>query len=248
MVSTTIHTLLVLMALSLLTACEQSDQDQQTTKKSAEHAVAEKTGVYTSADNGPPTIDPNLAQQGKALYNQNCIFCHQADAIGKPGTAPSLTNKEFLAIAPVKFLMGTIHDGRPGTGMPPFAHLGDKKIEAIVAFLRSHATLPSQIEAAGTEPHTQGDPEFGRVWFHQICSTCHGPNGDGYSAGGTGTAIGKAGFLNKVTDGFIRETIKKGRSNTRMRGFHGPAAMANLSNKEIDDIIAYMRTIPGNHQ
>ena len=73
---------------------------------------------------------------------------------------------------------------------------------------------------------------------------CHGPKGNGYSAGGTGTAIGKAGFLDKVTDGFIRTTIKEGRSNTRMRGFHGANGLANLGNREIDDIIVYLRTIP----
>ena len=68
-------------------------------------------------------------------------------------------------------------------------------------------------------------------------------NGDGYIAGGTGTAIGKAGFLNKASDGFIRPTIKYGRSNTRMLGFSGASGIANLSDKEIDDIIVYMRTL-----
>ncbi|MCH8177484.1 MAG: cytochrome c, partial [Proteobacteria bacterium] len=83
----------------------------------------------------------------------------------------------------------------------------------------------------------------GRQWFAYICSTCHGPNGDGYAAGGTGTAIGKAGTLNKVSDGFLRTTIKEGRSNTRMLGFSGPEALANLSDQEIDDIIVYLRTL-----
>jgi cytochrome c oxidase cbb3-type subunit 3 len=65
----------------------------------------------------------------------------------------------------------------------------------------------------------------------------------GYEAGGTGTAIGNPGFLNKVSDGFLRETIKKGRSNTRMLPHQGPAGLANLSNQEIDDIIVYLRTL-----
>ena len=55
--------------------------------------------------------------------------------------------------------------------------------------------------------------------------------------------LGLKGFLNKATDGFIRETIKYGRSNTRMLGFQGPTAMANLNNQEIDDIIVYLRTL-----
>jgi len=183
-------------------------------------------------------------KRGEQLYNQNCSVCHQADAIGKAGFAPSLTNPELLSIASDKFFESTIRDGRPGTGMPPWAHLGRKNIQAIMAYLRSHATLPGRSAAVDNEPETRGDPNLGKVWFVEICSTCHGENGNGYASGGTGTAIGLAGFQNKVSDGFIRETIKNGRSNTRMRGFSGSAGLAHLSNEEIDDVIAYMRTLP----
>ena len=192
----------------------------------------------------PDKVDPALASAGKGVYEQNCIFCHQADAIGKAGFAPSLTNQEFLQATSDKFLMATIRDGRAGTGMPPFSHLGRKDVEAIVAYLRDHAQLPNRSAEIDAQPRSQGDERLGRFWFDSICATCHGPNGDGYAAGGTGTAIGKASFLDKATDGFIRETIKKGRSNTRMIGYSGPEAMANLSDGDVDDIIAYLRTVP----
>jgi len=181
--------------------------------------------------------------EGKQLFTQNCAVCHQADAIGKPGFAPSLTNQEFLSIASDKFLLGTIRDGRLGTGMPPFAHLGRDKGRAIVAYLRSYEKLPDRSAAVDAQPDAYGDPRLGKLWFDTICSTCHGPKGDGYIAGGTGTAIGKAGTLNKVSDGFLRTTIKEGRSNTRMLGFSGSTAMANLSDQEIDDVIVYLRTL-----
>ncbi len=191
-----------------------------------------------------PVIDPALASKGGELYKQNCVFCHQADAIGKPGVAPSLTNKELLSVASDTFFYQTIHDGRPGTGMPPFAHLGKENIGAIIAFLRQHAVLPDRITAVNDDEPSKGDPRLGEIWFHQICASCHGPEGNGYAAGGTGTAIGKTGFLDKASDGFIRVTVKEGRSNTRMLPFQGPEAMANLTDREIDDIIAYLRTVP----
>lgn len=191
----------------------------------------------------PQTSYAGKISQGEKFYNQNCTFCHQADAIGKAGFAPSLTNPELLETASDKFLMGTIRDGRPGTGMPPFAHLGRKKIKAIVAYLRSHAKRPNKSKVVDAGHQALGDPRLGHFWFEQICSTCHGVKGDGYAAGGTGTAIGKSGFLNKASDGFIRTTIKNGRSNTRMLGFSGPTGLANLSEQEIDDIIVYMRTL-----
>lgn len=180
---------------------------------------------------------------GKRVFDQNCQFCHQADAIGKPGFAPSLSNKEFLATASDKFIMGTIRDGRVATGMPPFAHLGRSDVKAIVAYLRSFEQLPNLSAKIDAQPDAHGDPRLGKQWFEQICSTCHGVKGDGYSAGGTGTAIGTPGFLNKASDGFIRTTIKQGRSNTRMLGFQGASGLANLSDQEIDDIIVYMRSL-----
>ena len=119
----------------LLQGCSKQDQDDSAAKPSETKSSATTEAIIK--------IDPKLASAGKALYEQNCIFCHQADAIGKPGFAPSLTNPEFLSVSSDKFLMGTIRDGRAGTGMPPFGHLGRKDVEAIVAYLRDHAKLPN---------------------------------------------------------------------------------------------------------
>lgn len=190
-----------------------------------------------------PAADDALITQGEQLYTQNCSVCHQADGIGKPGFAPSLTNPELLATASDKFLMGTIRDGRTGTAMPPFAHLGRDKARAIVAYLRSHTKGPNRSAEVDAQPEAHGDPRLGEQWFHYICSNCHGVAGDGYMSGGTGTAIGKPGFLHKASDGFIRTTVKQGRSGTRMLGFQGASGLANLSDREIDDIIVYMRSL-----
>jgi len=199
--------------------------------------------LFMLTGNQTLVADEAMIKEGAQLYAQNCVFCHQADAIGKPGFAPSLSNPEFLSIASDRFLLSTIRDGRLGTGMPPFAHLKRDKGRAIVAYLRSFSKLPNKAKEVDAQPDAHGDPRLGQLWFDYICSTCHGPNGDGYAAGGTGTAIGKAGTLNKVSDGFLRTTIKQGRSNTRMLGFSGPAGLANLSDQEVDDIIVYLRTL-----
>lgn len=187
------------------------------------------------------TTTPEMLKIGEEQFNENCAVCHQEDAIGEPGVAPSLTNPELLRISSDKFFMGTIRDGREDTGMPPFEHLGRKNVRAIVAFLRAHSTQPNQAAEVDAQPEAHGDPRLGKQWYDYICSTCHGLDGDGYEAGGTGTAIGLPGFLNKASDGFIRETIKNGRSNTRMLAFQGPDGLANLSDQEIDDIIVYLR-------
>ena len=189
------------------------------------------------------TASPSTLKMGKELFNENCSVCHQEDAIGEPGVAPSLTNPELLSIASDTFFEVTIRDGREDTGMPPFAHLGRSGVQAIVAYLRSHAQGPNRSEEVDDQPDAHGDPRLGKQWYSYICSTCHGVDGDGYEAGGTGTAIGLPGFMDKVSDGFIRETIKKGRSNTRMLAFQGPGGLANISDQEIDDIIVYLRNL-----
>jgi len=205
--------------------------------KKVQTAISTSLFIVTLLLPAAATAATDLAAEGKTLFNQNCVFCHQADAIGKPGFAPSLANPEFLSISTDKFIASTIRDGRKGTGMPPFAHLGRQKVQAITAY------LPDRSAEVDAQPDAHGDPRLGKVWFDQICSTCHGAKGDGYAAGGTGTAIGKVGFLGKVSDGYIRTTIKEGRSNTRMLGFSGSDGLANLSDSEIEDIIVYLRTL-----
>ena len=189
------------------------------------------------------TANPDMLAEGARQFEENCQPCHQADAIGEPGLAPSLTNPELLGIASDKFFMSTIRDGREDAGMPPFDFLGQSTVRAIVAYLRSHATLPNRAEEVNAQSDAHGDPRLGKQWYNYICSTCHGVAGEGYLAGGTGTAIGQPGFLDKASDGFIRETIKHGRANTRMMAFQGPAGLANLSDQEIDDIIVYLRSL-----
>jgi cytochrome c oxidase cbb3-type subunit 3 len=104
------------------------------------------------------------------------------------------------------------------------------------------AAEPNRGEEVDAQPEAHGDPRLGKQWYLNICSTCHGSSGNGYESEGAGTAIGLAGFLDKASDGFIRETIKHGRSNTRMLAFQGPTGLANLSDQEIDDIIVYLRS------
>lgn len=206
--------------------------------KSTTTALALAMGLLMSSMTHATSVE-----EGKLLYEQNCVFCHQPDAIGKPGFAPSLTNPELLNVASDGFFEATIRDGRVGTGMPPFAHLGRSKIQAIVAYLRAHTSLKNQAQEIDAQPKATGNVDNGKNLFAEICSTCHGVNGDGYASGGTGTAIGKSGFLSKASDGFIRTTIKKGRSNTRMLGFQGASGLANLNDQEVNDVIVYLRSL-----
>jgi len=185
-----------------------------------------------------------IAKKGKKVFDANCVACHQPDAIGKAGVAPSLISPQFLSITLDKFLFETISKGRTGTAMPAWGdQLGKKKIKAVIAYLRSHAKGSNRSAEVDAERQSMGNAKLGKVWFQEICANCHGIYGQGYAADGSGPGIGRPGFLRLASDGFIRETIKHGRDNTRMRPFGGPAGIANLNDSEIDDVIKYMRTL-----
>lgn len=184
-------------------------------------------------------------KKGKELYDTSCSGCHQPGAIGKAGFAPSLSNNEFLSIVSADYLFSTIKEGIEGTGMGPQEYLGDENIHAIVSYLQSLSPVSGRrSEEVAKQPPARGDAKKGAVIFHDICSTCHGPAGIGFEAGGSGPAIGTPGFLKKASDGYIRTTIKEGRGNTMMKGFVGPEGLANLNSQEIEDIVTYLRTAP----
>lgn len=188
-------------------------------------------------------VDPHLVEQGKQVFGQFCVPCHQEEGKGKVGFAPSLTNQELLSIASDRFLSQTIHDGRVDTAMPPWATvLKPRQIKAVVAYLRSFAKTPNRGDEIDAEAPSQGDITLGQQRFEEICAACHGVHGEGYAAGGSGTAIGKTGFLSKASDGFIRATIETGRSDTPMHGFVGASGLAHLTDQEIDGVVAYLRS------
>jgi len=185
------------------------------------------------------------AKQGKALYEQFCIGCHQAGAVGKVGFAPSLSNNEFLSIVSADFLATTIKEGIEGTGMAPQAALGDEKIRAIVSYLQSLSPVSGRrAEEVANQPSARGDAKKGAVMFQEICSNCHGTAGIGFGDGGSGPAIGTPAFLKHASDGYIRTTIKEGRGNTMMKSFVGAEGMASLTKQEVEDIVTYLRTAP----
>lgn len=187
------------------------------------------------------------AEAGEGLYNIYCVACHQAEGLGKVGFAPYIRNHDFLATSDDDFLRKTIVSGRPGTSMVGWAHLKPHEIDSLILYLRANEDpdAPVTVKIDHSRKHP-GDPEPGRDLYAQYCATCHGQNAAGYSEGGPGPAIGNAGFLAVASDDYIFQTIKHGRAGTAMRPFSGPTGLANLSDPEIADIIAFLRQ--NNHE
>ena len=87
-------------------------------------------------------------QRGKAIYEQTCLPCHQADAGGVPGMNPPLRKSPYVQGATTKLIgivLQGLNDGVEIDGdtysnpMPAFSGvLKDQEIADVLSYLRSH--------------------------------------------------------------------------------------------------------------
>jgi len=187
------------------------------------------------------------APDGAALYAAHCAACHGDKGGGGVGVPLSLPS--FLDSVDDYFLRQTIRHGRPGRVMPAFASLSDAQVEAIVRFIRGWSGKPEPSYSALT---AKGDAAHGKKLFARYCAACHGALGEGGK--GTGVtfsrhrdlpiiapAINNSGFLAAASDEMIRHTLQYGREGTPMRSF----LVQGLSERDIDDLVSYVRTFDG---
>jgi len=205
------------------------------------------------------TIESPAVRRGHTAYLRYCALCHGKKAEGYAADhANALGNRDFLAIATNDFLRKSITDGRPGTPMSSWGRvhggpLDPSQVEDIVAYLRSLArrqfvrvdAIDSEGESAGVLPARRpikvtGDAQRGAPVWAERCQSCHGARGEGTPKA---TSVTHPNFLKNVSDGYLRTTIAKGRSGTLMEAFSAPKTGAPLSPQNIDDLVAYIRTL-----
>ena len=190
-----------------------------------------------------PYLEAQYAEdQGEELYNRNCAMCHKSEGAGEVGVAPSIGNRNFLALASDAFIKKTVRWGRQGTAMVPRKDITAQQLENIISYLRS---LPGDVvPAIAVDPDKRydGDAAAGQGKFATFCAPCHGTKGEGYIKGGSGPSIGLPGFLSTVSDDYIFKTVKYGRTGTPMRPFIGPGGLARLEEQDVNDIIVFLRS------
>ena len=194
-----------------------------------------------------PRLDP--IGEGAALYRLHCAACHGNNGLG--GVGMPLALPDFLAVADDRYLRTTIRRGRPGRVMPAFTQLRDEEVNALVRHIRGWQT-----PEAKPQPLIKalpGNTLSGKRLYAQNCAACHGDKGQG--GHGTGVtfsrprdypilapALNNPGFLAAASDAMIKTTLARGRAGTPMVSFRDKG----LSDKNLDDIVAYVRSFQKN--
>jgi cytochrome c oxidase cbb3-type subunit 3 len=187
-----------------------------------------------------------FASDGATIFGAFCAGCHGFDGLGRTTgdeVFPSIAHPEFQKLVTDRFLTETIARGRPGRRMPGWEKDGGlrpEEIAAVVAHLRSMAGVPARTEEDSWK--SAGDAKAGASLFAASCSGCHGDKGQG----GKGPALANGPFLKVASDGYLRDTIAKGRPESVMPAFSEPSPVhRTLAPADIESLVAFIRSWQG---
>ena len=162
----------LVVTVALLTTVPFLAAQTGASKVSASHAVVSKTRSPAAG-----------VERGKALFTQNCAFCHGRDA-GGGETGPSLTDSELVGSDIGGNKIGVVvRNGRPENGMPAFK-LSPGEIAEVAAFLHEQkkkvTSRPGGRRGVAVSDLQTGNVESGKQYFNGAgtCSSCHSPTGD----------------------------------------------------------------------
>jgi cytochrome c oxidase cbb3-type subunit 3 len=124
-----------------------------------------------------------LVLSGKALFQQDCSFCHGRDA-GGGETGPDLTRSKTVAEDVGGDKIGlVVRNGRPEQGMPRF-DFSDQQIAGLMAFIHTqrNTALAEKGGRKGVDASDlqTGNAEAGKQYFDGAggCAACHSAVGD----------------------------------------------------------------------
>ena len=119
-----------------------------------------------------PEPDKAAADRGAPLFQQNCSFCHGAQARGAEG--PSLiTSAAVLDDNHGEKLVPFLKVGRPEKGMPAFPQVSDDQLKDIVEFVHLQVEIVANRGTYQVPNILVGDAAKGKAYVTANCMSCH---------------------------------------------------------------------------
>ena len=179
------------------------------------------------------------------IWRGQCSVCHGAAGEGNRALgAPALTqlSTDYLA-RQLRHFVGDVRGAHPDDD-------AGKRMALSVANLSEHdvpdlaALITTELPPAQPATTITGDTARGEDYFVNICSACHGGNGQGNDALGAPALAG-------VNDWYLKSSYQSyldGVRGAHPDDFYG-TQMARLApalakGDDIDDVIAYIATLP----
>jgi putative heme-binding domain-containing protein len=133
-------------------------------------------------------------QQGAALFQTHCAYCHAAQ--GEGGRGADLTTGSYRHGGSDSELYATIRNGIPGSEMPS-ARASDAEVSKMAAYVKT-------LGNAGLRETARGNPSAGKALYAGKggCSACHSIAGEGGTPGPDLSAVGRSHGL-----GFLMESL-----------------------------------------
>ena len=129
-----------LLSVLVLTSCNSRDKNKK------------KVNTETEIQNGSKLQDkptqalPPYIEDGKEVYAQNCLVCHQSTGEGVPGLNPPLNDTPYVLGDKSRLLdilvngsdVGLVVKGSTySNAMPSFKALSDKDISNVASYIRN---------------------------------------------------------------------------------------------------------------
>jgi cytochrome c oxidase cbb3-type subunit III len=145
-------------------------------------------------DTNPFSSDADI-QQGAALFQTHCSYCH--GSFGEGGRGADLTAGIYRRGGRDSELYASIRYGIPGSEMGP-VRVTDEEVWKLVAFVK-------RLGSQGLLEKAPGDPAAGRqVYEKSGCASCHSIERVGGSLGPDLTDIGRRRGLKFLTESLVK--------------------------------------------
>jgi cytochrome c oxidase cbb3-type subunit III len=134
-------------------------------------------------------------QQGSALFQTNCSYCH--GSFGEGGRGADLTAGVYKRGGRDPELYVTIRNGIPGTEMSPM-RITDDEVWKVVGFVK-------RLGSQGNLEKATGDAGAGRAVYQRSgCATCHQVGDEGGHLGPELTEVGRRRGLKFLTESVVK--------------------------------------------